>query len=503
MKSLSKNTLLNIAGQGIPLAIALFAIPISIQHLGDTLFGILTIALIVVGASTLFDLGMGRTTTKFSTEAITLNQLDKIPLILGCATFTQIILGLIGCVAVIVLAPIIANEILNVPSQYITETQDVIVLSGISIPIALISGSYRGLLEASHRFDIVNILRIIFNSLTYLSPLIGIAFGWGVANIVALILVFRLFHLITLFYACKRLHPLISWVPKYNYYQFHSMFGFGGWVALSNLLSPLQENMERIIVASLLPIAQLTYYSAPKEMLDRIYILPGSITAALFPTLTSIATSEKDKLLPLFVLATKIILISVALPLFLIAALAHPLLTLWVNEEFASLGALVVQILALGALASSLNSLAMTLFQSVGRPDITPKQQLIRFPIIAIIAWVLISEYGLAGAATSWTFGRLLALVMNWWALVTVQDWKIGDLIFGQIGISLLVLVAISLSYISIIFLLGTSVSLKSELLITTSTILLISIILWRFALTYEEREWMHLAIKRVLGKTI
>lgn len=499
--NVGKNTLLNIIGQGIPILVALFAIPVAIHHLGDARFGILTIAWLIIGASTMFDLGMGRATTKFIADAVGREETEKIPTILSSAVFVQLLLGLLGAVGIAGLAPFLAGNVFTIPAEYLADSRYMLVLAGVSIPIALITGSYLGLLEATHRFDLVNVFRVIFSSLTYLSPLIGIIFGWGLVGIVALLLFFRLLQLIAIYKVCAALHPAIGWMPQWNRDQFRLMFGFGGWVALSNILSPLQENMERLMLASLLPIARLTYYSVPKEMLERIYILPGSLASALFPTISIIAVSRRSDLSALFRSAIKAVIISVSLLLFPIAVLADQLLTIWINKDFATISTPVVQVLVLGVMASALNSLAMTLFQGVGRPDITAKQQLVRFPIIAAAAWFLISYYGLVGAAASWSFGRVLALGMNCWAIVKILDWKVRELFTWHIGISLIAPFALAVMYFIIGYWVEVAAKLHFQVLLAGIGMLTLAAISWRYVLTHDERGLAHVVITNGLQR--
>jgi hypothetical protein len=67
---LARNTLLNLAGQVIPLLIGLATIPYIVRGLGTERFGVLAIAWVVLGYFSLFDLGLGRAKTKFVAECL-------------------------------------------------------------------------------------------------------------------------------------------------------------------------------------------------------------------------------------------------------------------------------------------------------------------------------------------------------------------------------------------------------------------------------------------------
>ena len=61
---LARNTVWNLGGQVAPLVVAIFAIPPLIKGLGTDRFGVLTLAWVVIGYFSLFDLGLGRALTK-------------------------------------------------------------------------------------------------------------------------------------------------------------------------------------------------------------------------------------------------------------------------------------------------------------------------------------------------------------------------------------------------------------------------------------------------------
>src|SRR6202047_3703995 len=61
---LAKNTVWNLVGNGAPIAVAVFCIPILIRELGKERFGVLTLAWALIGYASLFDLGLGRALTQ-------------------------------------------------------------------------------------------------------------------------------------------------------------------------------------------------------------------------------------------------------------------------------------------------------------------------------------------------------------------------------------------------------------------------------------------------------
>jgi len=61
---LARNTLLNLLGQAVPLLVGVLTIPFIVHGLGTERFGLLSLAWVILGYFTIFDLGLGRATTK-------------------------------------------------------------------------------------------------------------------------------------------------------------------------------------------------------------------------------------------------------------------------------------------------------------------------------------------------------------------------------------------------------------------------------------------------------
>ena len=78
---LARNSLLNLLGQGVPLIAAFFAIPKLITGLGTERFGLLTLAWLVIGYFSLFDLGLGRALTQVVAAEIRDTRDTKAPLL--------------------------------------------------------------------------------------------------------------------------------------------------------------------------------------------------------------------------------------------------------------------------------------------------------------------------------------------------------------------------------------------------------------------------------------
>jgi O-antigen/teichoic acid export membrane protein len=65
---LAKNSVLNLLGQVLPMLVGVVTVPRIVRGLGTDGYGILSIAFMVLGYFSIFDLGLSRATVKFVAE---------------------------------------------------------------------------------------------------------------------------------------------------------------------------------------------------------------------------------------------------------------------------------------------------------------------------------------------------------------------------------------------------------------------------------------------------
>jgi len=144
-RRLARNVVWNLLGTGAPLLVAIVAIPMLIEGLGLARFGVLTLAWMVVGYFSLFDLGLGRALTKLVAEKLGKGQDDEIPSLIWTAMSLMAALGVLGAVVVAALSPWLVSSVLKIPVDLQPETLTAFYLLAASIPIVISTTGLRGI----------------------------------------------------------------------------------------------------------------------------------------------------------------------------------------------------------------------------------------------------------------------------------------------------------------------------------------------------------------------
>lgn len=480
---LAKNTFINLLGQGIPLLFAVGAIPFVIDGLGTERFGVLTIVWVVIGYFGLFDMGVGRATTKFVADFEAKGEQTLSPIILT-SMLLLIGFGLLGGILVVILTPWIVNSILNVPATLIPETINAFYVLSISIPLVLGSIGARGALEAQQKFSVVNVVKIPASIVNYLAPLLILPFSNSLQHIVIVLVAGRAITFMVYGYFCFKDdfstniadYPVVNWIKD--------LLSFGAWITVSNFISPLMVYMDRFIIGAILTMSAVAYYTTPYEVVTRLFIISGSFMGVMFPAFSVYSLENEGKLTSLYKKSIRYLLFAVIPPVAFLVLASEPILLVWLGEEFAQNSAAVVRLLAAGVLANAVAMVPYTALQAMGRPDITAKLHMAELPLYLLMILYFTKTMGIEGVALAWALrvavdGLLLLYFFN--RIVSYREMRWSEIlkktvVFGTI----FSVMAWILQYIE---------STYPALLYASFCTCLWIFILWNWMLKKEERE--------------
>jgi len=312
------------------------------------------------------------------------------------------------------LSPLLVNQLLEIPLSLKAEAQSMFVWLAFGIPLVFLSKSLAGVLGAAQRFDLVNAVRIPTGILTFCMPLVGIALALDLSGIVGLILGIKVLEGAAFFALDFRMYPALKNFSV-SFALLPRIFGFGFWVMVSNLVSPLLVYIDRFLIGSLRSVTALAYYAVPYEAVTRLLVIPSSLTMSLFPAFSALSAGNAQEMShDIFVRSLKFTMVWMGPIILALMTFGGEILQFWLGSEFRTHGSMVLSILALGVFLNALAQIPFTLLHGMGRPDIPAKFHLLELPGYLVIAWFLIGRFGIEGAAAAWSLrvGIDLALLL-------------------------------------------------------------------------------------------
>jgi O-antigen/teichoic acid export membrane protein len=397
--SSERHVAFNLAGQLLPLLVALATVPATVARLGAERFGLLALALTTLGISTILDVSFARTVTKFCSEALARGEPERLRGVLRSAVLLQFVVGLAFAGAVFVAAPLVIERGLKVPVRVIPDACLAFrILAAAAVP-NLVLGCFRGFLEAHRRFDLVNLVRGPGAALSFLLPWVGARSGWSLASIALALLLARALLLVVLAALCLRIDGglLRGWA---SHLSVLSIAKFSGYVTASDTIPALFAAWDQFLLGAFASLGAVASFSVPNEIVLRLWVIPTSVSAAFFPVLSAACAREDwSEAARTLKRSAKGILLLLGGPVLVLLAGGPRLLAWWMGARFAEDAARVLQVLSVGMLLGSLSLIATSFLQAEGRPDLTARLRLIQVPVWLFAQWKLTESWGLLGAA--------------------------------------------------------------------------------------------------------
>jgi O-antigen/teichoic acid export membrane protein/glycosyltransferase involved in cell wall biosynthesis len=435
---IAKNSILNLGGQVLPMLVGVLTIPYIVRGLGTAEYGILSIAMMVLGYFNIFDLGLSRATVKFVAENLGSEEVHKVPELVWTSLSLLVMLGCLGGAIAAFFVPVSVTHIFKMPPNLANEARIALFVLCASMPIMLGNNALRGVLEAAQRFDLVNFVKVPASVLFYLVAALAIPFGVHVAGIVTLLVAIRLVSTVAYFLLCFRVIPGLGSHMRFSKASLGPLAIFGGWIMVTNVAAPVFGYLERFMIASLISVSALTFYSAPYELVSKLLIFPMAIVPSLFPYFSYHGNKKTTEVSEITSRTVKYLLLVFTPALAIFVFFAHDIMRLWLGPQFAVQSTVVLQVITVVFFFNGLAYVPFTSVQALGRPDLKAIQDLVTIPIYAGVAWWLMRQYGINGAA----FAKLLLTITDCFILFTfasrLKAFSFRDCVSGPLFRSIL-----------------------------------------------------------------
>lgn len=401
--SIAKNSFINMAGYLVPGILSIPVLGYMARAMGGDLFGLFTLILSIVGYASIFDVGISRSVIR--EVAIYRHDNEEILKILSTSTVVMLFLGLFAGILIVTFNSYIV-EFLNVSPYVSNDFYLSLIVMSISIPFFLLVQVYCSLLEGYLEFLKLSIFKTISSSLIVVMPAIMLLWNISLFNAVIGLLIARIFSFFLIIFYCKEYITKKS--LKFYKLIFFRLIKFGGWVAVSNIISPVISYFDRFILSNKMGANVVGFYTAPSEAISRLSILPVAVAKTIFPMLSRGDVDKKNtKKISYFLICIS----SVPLGLIFIY-FGREIITLWLGQDYAEKSTLVFQILMLGFIFNAIAQIPFTSIQAKGKAKVTSLIQVVECVPYIFLLLYLINLYGLVGVAIAWTTRVFIDLLL-------------------------------------------------------------------------------------------
>lgn len=390
-------------GLVIPSLISIPVMGAMARILGIEKFGLFTLAFAVLGYAGIFDAGLTRAVIR--SVAMHRGNSTKIHEVVGTASYAVLFMGLFAAALLWLNAAGLAT-LLTVSAQNFDDAVISFKWLSLAIPPFLLSMIWFSYLEGNERFAELNMIKTFTSSLIAIGPLVAVLIERSLVAAIIGFLLGRILAMLAAYYFCSRDMPDGVWT--YDKKELKELFQFGGWITVSNIVSPLMGYFDRFILANLMGAYRVAFYTAPAEAVARLSIVPGAVARSLFPLLSMQADNSKAQAKLAF-WGLLCVCSAIALPVFIFAKL---IMTTWMGPEYGGDAALVLRILLVGFIFNALAQIPFSKIQARGYSKATALIHLVELCPYLVVLYLLTNRYSLLGAAVAWTLRIFIDFVL-------------------------------------------------------------------------------------------
>jgi O-antigen/teichoic acid export membrane protein len=401
-KKITGNIVWNFIGQGWLLILTFVTMPFIIHRLDVHLYGIFVLISVVIDYFAFLQFGMGTASIKYIAQYIGQNDDVKTRKTFWTGVISHFFLGLLGTLTLFAFAPVFVDRFFNVPSNLKETALFSLRVGSIGFLLSMLSGMTSGVIRALGRFDILNLMGIIFATLQTAATVILLLMGWSLKEIVIANVIVQFVGLYGYWVYARRLLPFLT-KPAWDTEMLFHLLKFGGFVTISAVVGPILTNIEKIFLTSLRSVSALTYYSVPFSLISRLSVIPSSFAQVLFPVFSFYQESDKRHInRELHYRSTLYLLLLYIPPLLFFVFYGGPFLSWWLDKEFAVKSTIVLIILGIAGFINAAAYPSIAVLQGMEKPHLPAAFHVIEMILYIPACYFLIKAFGGVGAAVAW-----------------------------------------------------------------------------------------------------
>jgi O-antigen/teichoic acid export membrane protein len=406
-----RNALWSLLGQLVPAAVGFVVIPRILTGYGDSRFGLLSLAWAVIGYLSFLDLGISRAVTRSVASSLAHDRVEDLRVQVSSAIAIMLAVGVAAAAMLYPAAPWVATHALTMPPALQVEAILVVRLLCLGLPITLLMNALRGVLEAYQRFGFVNAVRLPFGISTFLIPWLTLSWSTSIALVIAWLMVARLVAVLAYVVMCAIAMGHHARPARPTRGAMKELLGFGAWIMVSNVVSPLMVSFDRFIIGGVISVALVTFYVTPYQIATQFLILPMAVSTVLFPVFAAQWARDRSRLALVFRDGMRFVFAAMLAAAALVVAVAPELLAAWLGERFVVRSTGPLRWLMAGVMLNGIAHVPFAYIQGAGRSDWTAKLHLAEAPLYAVALVFSARRFGLEGVAIIWTLRTTIDLI--------------------------------------------------------------------------------------------
>lgn len=422
LRTVLRNIFSNWFGYAVTIGLGFFLAPYIVGRLGTSKYGVWTLVVSLTGYFGMLDLGIRSSVGRFVARHLARNDDQSVNRTISSAFA---ILGAGGMLALIV--SIILNlsfGVFKVEPSLESAARSALLISGLTIGLALPMGVFGAVLISLERFDVMTAVNVAGALTRAALTLLVLKLGYGLVALAIITLAVGTCEYGAMAICAKRLYrPLrLSW-KTIDSASCRELFGFGIYRFFWIVANQMIFFTDSTVIGIFLSAGAITYFAIPGSLINYGRNIVSLATDALYPVATRLdSKNDLSGLRELQISGTRLSLL-IALPLCLgYVFLGKQFITLWMGEKYA-VSAVYLAILAIPQLTSMSQNTSTLILAGMAKHRVLAYVALAEGVANLVLSIVLVRKMGLVGVAWGTVIPHLLttAIIIPLYTLRTLR----------------------------------------------------------------------------------
>ena len=326
----------------------IITVPIVVHALGTQSYGLYVLATLLLGYTAFLDLGLTPAVVRSLATHHLAGDDSALEALIGTALTLLLGLGLIGGIIIALLTPQLSQHWLRVPQRLQSDAAFVLYLSAVGFALNMCLTVFGAIPQGLQRLDLFAMRSLVLTTVTGVAQITIVMLGGGLRWLAGVTVAINVASLVIFVLVARRLLPGVSLLPRFNQWASRELLSFGALRFVNQLAGQVVFQLDRLIVAALVSIAAVTFYSVPLSIAQRFVIVQAIFATAFFPAASELhALADRARLRAAYLASMKLVLAMVVPMAILVATFSHPLLKAWLGNAFADASAGILAVLAI------------------------------------------------------------------------------------------------------------------------------------------------------------
>ncbi len=457
-RKLFKSSVVRSLHMVISIIIAFYMMPFLVHNLGDTWYGLWTIATSITGYYQLLDLGFASAVTRYIARHLAGNEPDRAN---DVVTTSLVIYSVLAVVIVAVTAGVSLFA-----DAFVTSKADarilrlIILITGFDLAIEFPFKAFAGIIGAKLRYDLQTYNHIFVLLLGTTLTVLLLKAGYGIIALAIIQLVCAQLSNVLFYLTSKKLFPALK-VREIHFQRtlIRKLFGYSIWSFLISISDQLRLRIAPVIIGLAMTAGAVTHYYVGARFVELFMQMVFRATNMMMPLFTQYHAEKnyaalREKLLFL----TKINAILAFFGGGLLVILGKPFIARWMGPDYID-GYNVLMILTMGIVFEIIITPSNNVLYAIAKHRNLALVNIIEGIVSLILCLILVRHYGIVGVA----LGSIIPLIAGRMVALPIIVCRQVDLPLGQFFIVIAKPFFFTASYLFLYYLLTHNILIRPD----------------------------------------